>query len=168
MSAEKKRIFYSKGLSEIDENIVLYPTVFTCFSWNFYLQENETEPKSAEKKPVTKAKKTPPKPNLTPKTNKSGTKPKKTPVKTDTDEESEVNDKVPQTLTFITPKRTARTPILKKSPGEEAFVQLTPKLNALLERGTVSDKRRRKAGKTPGKTPAEILDIDNVGLSSEE
>ena len=144
---------------------------FHEFFTKFFLQENETEtePKSAEKKPVTKAKKTPPpKQNLTPKPNKSGTKSKKTPAKTDTDEESEAKDKVPQTLTFITPKRTARTPILKQSPGEETFVQLTPKLNALLERGTDSDKRRKRAGKTPGKTPAEILDIDNVGLSSEE
>ena len=87
--------------------------------------------------------------------------------KTD-DEESEENDQVPDTLTFMTPKRTVRTPILKKSPGEEAFVQLTPKLNALLERGTDSDKRRKREGKTPGKTPAEILDIGDVGLTPEK
>ena len=87
--------------------------------------------------------------------------------KTD-DEESEENDQVPDTLTFMTPKRTVRTPILKKSPGEEAFVQLTPKLNALLERGTDSDKRRKREGKTPVKTPAEILDIGDIGLTPEK
>ena len=95
---------------------------------------------------------------------KKSTTKKKTPAKT-VDEESEENDQVPDTLTFMTPKRTVRTPVLKKSPGEDAFVQLTPKLNALLERGTDSDKRRKREGKTPGKTPAEILDIGDVGLS---
>ena len=98
---------------------------------------------------------------------------KKTPAKSAA-EKSEENDHVPDTLimtptrTFMTPKRTVRTPALIKSPGQEAFVQLTPKLNALLERGTDSDKRRKREGKTPGKTPAEILGIDEVGLSPEK
>ena len=32
----------------------------------------------------------------------------------------------------------------------------------MLERGTNSDKRRQKKGKSPSRTPAEILDLDNI------
>lgn len=42
----------------------------------------------------------------------------------------------------------------------EKFVQVTPKVRILLERGTNSDKRRQRMGRTPGKTPAEILELD--------
>ena len=123
----------------------------------FHLQKNdENEQKMKTPKNTTKI--------ATKTSGKKSTTKKKTPAKT-VDEESEETDQVPDTLTFMTPKRTVRTPVLKKSPGEEAFVQLTPKLNALLERGTDSDKRRKREGKTPGKTPAEILDIGDVGLS---
>lgn len=38
----------------------------------------------------------------------------------------------------------------------------TPKVTALLERGTNSDKRRKNCGKTPAKIPAEILQLDDV------
>ena len=126
----------------------------------FHLQKNnENEQKMKTPKNTTKI--------ATKTSGKKSTTKKKTPAKT-VDEESEETDQVPDTLTFMTPKRTVRTPVLKKSPGEEAFVQLTPKLNALLERGTDSDKRRKREGKTPGKTPAEILDIGDVGLTPEK
>jgi len=49
----------------------------------------------------------------------------------------------------------------------EMSVKLTPKVTALLERGTNSDKRRKNCGKTPAKIPAEILQLDDVDSEPE-
>ena len=50
-----------------------------------------------------------------------------------------------------------KTPLKKM---DDNIVNVTPKLKILLDRGNHSDKRREKQGKTPSKTPAEILDLD--------
>jgi len=55
-----------------------------------------------------------------------------------------------------------KTPTIIISHPPEMSVKLTPKVTALLERGTNSDKRRRNCGKTPAKIPAEILQLDDV------
>lgn len=53
-----------------------------------------------------------------------------------------------------------KTPTIIISHPEKS-VKLTPKVTALLERGTNSDKRRKNCGKTPAKIPAEILQLDD-------
>jgi len=60
-----------------------------------------------------------------------------------------------------------KTPTIIISHPPEMSVKLTPKVTALLERGTNSDKRRRNCGKTPAKIPAEILQLDDVDSEPE-
>merc|ERR1711962_92165 len=52
-----------------------------------------------------------------------------------------------------------RTPTIINTKNE-TFIKVTPKVTAMVERGTNSDKRRQKCGKTPGRIPAEILQLD--------
>jgi len=60
-----------------------------------------------------------------------------------------------------------KTPTIIISHPPEMSVKLTPKVTALLERGTNSDKRRKNCGKTPAKIPAEILQLDDVDSEPE-
>ena len=72
----------------------------------------------------------------------------------DPNENSEERDQVPEMI-FRTPK--------SKTPMRRTPLVKTPNLPIItLERGTNSDKRRKRLGKSSTKTPAEILGIDDL------